>query len=125
MAAAIEHDDVLDRGEARSTTRVWSGAAIVAMGPGGDARRLEPVRRLRGLPRGIAALEPGGRLETVLYEPGTPAEVRFADRPGVTLVGLGRSTRVEDVVVFDRGGHRRVGLVIDRQAAVWSVPPAC
>ncbi|MCU1484619.1 MAG: hypothetical protein JWN67_1365 [Actinomycetia bacterium] len=116
---------VLHRGDDRSFTDVWSGAAIVAEGPGGDARGLPRARRLRGLTRGVAALEPGGRPETLLYEPGAPAEVRIADRPGVTLVGLGRSQRVEDLLVFDRGGHRHVGLVIDRQAAVWSMPPAC
>jgi hypothetical protein len=116
---------VLHRGESRSTTDVWSGAAIVAAGAGADTRGLRPARHLRGLPRGVASLTPGGRLETLLYEPGQPAAVRIAQRPGVTLVGLGRSQRVEDLVVFDRDGHRSIGLVVDRQVAVWASPPAC
>jgi hypothetical protein len=115
---------VLDR-DVRSRTRVWSGAAIVAEGPGGDARALRPVRTLRGLVRGVAPLARGAEPETLLYAPGAPAEVRFASRPGVVLSGLGRAARVEDLTVFDRGGERHIGLVVDRAAAVWSSPPAC
>jgi hypothetical protein len=115
---------VLDRG-ARSTTTVWSGAAIVATGPGGDARGLAPARTLRGLVRGVAPLAEGARRETLLYAPGAPAEVRFASRPGVVLAALGPAERVEDLTVFDRGGARRIGLVVDRDAAVWASPPGC
>jgi hypothetical protein len=116
---------VLVRGDDRSTTTVWSGAEVLARGPGGDARSLEPARRLRGLVRGTAVLRPGGRRETLLYEPGDTARVRIAERPGVVLVGLGHASRLEDLLVFDRGGRRHIGLVIDHDVAVWDAPPTC
>jgi hypothetical protein len=113
---------VLHRGTDRSTTDVYSGAAVLDHRPGADARGQPRARRLRGLVRGVAALSPGQAPETLLYEPGTPAAVRFASRPGVALRALGAAERVEDLAVFDHGGNRWVGLTIDRRVAIWALP---
>ncbi|MCU1373813.1 MAG: hypothetical protein JWO68_1099, partial [Actinomycetia bacterium] len=90
--------------------------------PGGDARRLPRARRLRGLVRGVATLAPGGPDETILFEPGRPAALRFASRPRLVLRALGPAARVEDLAVFERGGRRWIGLTVDRRVALWAVP---
>jgi hypothetical protein len=113
---------VLHRGNDRSTTDVWSGAAVLGRRPGGDARQLPRARRLRGLVRGVAALAPGGPDETILFEPGRPAALRFASRPRLVLRALGPAARVEDLAVFERGGRRWIGLTVDRRVALWAVP---
>lgn len=69
---------VPDRGGGSSS--VWSGAAILS----GEAAGHEPLR-LRGLPRALASLRPGGPPETLLLVPDPPA-VRFAARPRAVLL---------------------------------------
>jgi hypothetical protein len=113
-------------GVSRSYTDVYSGAALLAVGAGGDGRGAAPVFRLEGLTRGIAPLAVGIQPETLLLSPGPRAAVRFASRPGALLESpLGPAARVEDVLVFDEDGVRKVGLQIDDRVAVWPAPSAC
>jgi hypothetical protein len=109
----------------QSTTDVYDGAAVLALGPGGDGRGAKPWYRLPGLVRAAVPLAAGARPETLLYVPGTPAEVRIAERPGAILRALGPSHRVEDLIVFDERGVRKIGLQIDERVAIWPVPPLC
>jgi hypothetical protein len=109
----------------RSRTTVWSGAAVLARGPGGDARDLRPARTYVGLTRAVASLTPGGRPETILLVPGAHTSLRFARRPLVELRTSWSGSRVENVKVFDESDGRRIALVVDRHVAVWAAPPTC
>jgi len=113
------------RASERSNTDVYDGASVLALGPGGDARGAKPWARLPGLVRATVPLADGAPPETLLFVPGDPAEVRIVSRPGAVLRALGPSHRVEDVIVFDEGGLRKIGLQIDERVAIWPVPPAC
>jgi hypothetical protein len=109
-----------------SNTEVYSGAALLAVGPGGDGRGAEPVLRLEGLTRGVAPLAENTEPETLLLSPGFQASVRFVSRPGAVLESpLGPARRAEDVLVFDENGVRKVGLQIDDRVAVWPAPSGC
>jgi hypothetical protein len=109
----------------RPRTRVYSGAEVLELGPGGDAGDLEPARTLPGLPRAVVALQEGAEPETVLLVPGERTSLRFAERPDVELRTEHRASRVEDLKVFDEEGGRRIALVVDRHVAVWAAPPRC
>jgi hypothetical protein len=109
-----------------SSTDVYSGAAVLDHAPGDDARPVPQTLTLRGLPRALARLEPGGTLETLLFDPGPPSSISFAPRRRPALrADLGRSHRVEWVRVFDEDGTPKIALRIDRKVAVWTVPPIC
>lgn len=108
-----------------SRTRVYSGAAVLDLGPGGDAGVLDPTRTLPGLPRAVVPLEEGAEPETLLLALGEATSILFADRPRVQLRSEHRASRVEDVVVFDERGRRRIALVVDRHVSVWAAPPRC
>lgn len=114
-----------ERSPGRPRTRVYSGAAVLDLGPGGDATELDPARTLPGLPRAVVALEDGAEPETVLLAPGDATSLRFAERPGVELRTAHRASRVEDVKVFDEAGGRRIALVVDRHVTIWAAPPRC
>lgn len=114
-----------DHAADRPRTRVFSGAEVLELGPGGDAGVLDPARTLPGLPRAVVALAEGAEPETVLLVPGDRTSIRFAERPEIELRSDHRASRVEDVKVFDEDGGRRIALVVDRHVSVWAAPPRC
>lgn len=103
-----------------TVTDVYSGSGLL--------RNADPVvqTQLSGAPRAVAHLEKGGPLETVLLDAGPPSTLTFAPRTRPALrADLGESHRVTWVRVFDQGGTRKIALQIDRNVAVWPVPPVC
>jgi hypothetical protein len=107
-------------------TDVYSGAQLLGRGPGADARGTPPVRRLVGTVAGVAPLSKGAQPETLLFVHGPHPAVRFASRPAAVLQSpFDPAHRIAQLLVFDEGGARKIGLQVDDRVAIWPAPPSC
>jgi hypothetical protein len=106
--------------DGHTVTDAYSGMGMLR-----GANRVASTR-LDGAPRTLARLEKGGPLETVLLDAGPPSRLTFAPTGRSPLrADLGESHRVTWVRVFEEKGTRKIALQVDRNVAVWTVPPFC